>query len=624
VQTLVAHQASITLKDLIGSKFSGFDLERQIGVFLGDEHTALPPTSREKIYPIIVGEISDHGATAMTTVGPINAEKGLLPVIDTGQYDVVNPGTPPTYSAPPVITSATVVGAGGSETYQYAASIVTPYGESVMGNIVTVSGAPAPAQMSLSNYVQLEGTYDPGVNQTNAVRILGRSNPSAQWLDLANFHDPGTGTWGYLDGAANYPSPTRDELDIEKPWMGGGNPLNSNDVWGHLLVCLGEFLVDDIFWSDLNDQAEPKRVLADPSLEGIEWMTAQSPQWPYPGPTITRTNPVTGESFEATYILVRGHRYDAHINGDVTIAVNGAMADLVAQAFRAGARFINEHILKDKGTGYRTGSFGTLETFVNGDAQIWTSAWEAAQTLSATRIGGEGYLGDWTVHEPITVREWVQRFCLSFDCRLAVNQHGQIFPILIDDLADPAAGRAYREFVDGMDLLEQPLAHEEIENRIPYAYDFDPDGNALRVTGQFVESASSIAAHVPGGVVGNPNPRGVHETDIQELVYCRDPETALDSRARRLNRNKKAPRYVRHAQDFRALENDLGSQVRVTHRDGKGASGDTDTPLCVLEHIVHCSYGAMGTELVGMDIERIAVNGPLVLPLTLGPTVVLT
>lgn len=609
VQALPGHRFSLEAKDLIGSRFSGFDLDKTIGVPLGDEHVNLPDESRKKIYPIISGEHSDYPAL---DVNGVDARKALLPTIDTGDYDVsgeVSPA-PPTYAAPPVITSSGVVGTVGQRTYYYGATVITPYGESGMSNVVAVSGA---SVRNAGNYNFIEGTYDNGGHSPyNAVRIWRGDTPDnmSAWLDEANYFLP-EGSFGYADGAAPYPNITRDEYDEPKystPPASGVSALQSDTIWARLLVCIGAATVDDILWSDLADGVEPKRVVADPALEGVEWMTSSSPQWPHADPWLELANPTTGETIRGTYIYVRGRRLEAMRTGAVTIAVNAHMTDNVVQAFLAGQQFINEHILKDNGTGYRNGAYGTLETFANGDAQLWTSAWAAAQAVSVARIGGDGYLADFSIHVPITVREWIRRFCISFDCRIAVNQHGQIFPVLIDDLAVATAGRAYREFVDDVRLVDQTLANDEIENRIVYAYDFDADAGALRVVDQTIEDAASIAAHVPGGVVGNPNPRGVHQGVAQELLYCRDQATALDSRARRLTRNKEAPRYVVHAQDFRGLEDDLGAQTRFTHRDGKGATGDALTPLCVLRHTLRASHGSMETELLSIDIERLAVG----------------
>jgi hypothetical protein len=611
VQILPGRRARITTGDIIGSKFSAFALEKEIGVYLGDEHANLPDDSRKKIYPVIVGEHSDAGAI---DANGDTAEKGLLPVIDTGDYRIDGSTEPPEYAGPPTVTSSGVTGSGGDQTYYYGFSVITAYGETVMSSVVTVSGAPSLDEMDVNNHVYVYGTYDPGPNNDNRVRVWGRSsNPPSTWLAEVNYTDATTGTWGYMDGAAYAPSPTRREVDTEDPGpnIGTSTALQDDGVWSRFVVSLGVTDIHQLFWSDLADGDTPKRVEADPALEGVEYILPSSPQWPHDDPYLELTN-AAGETIRMTVFYARGPRVAHHRDGVVTMAVNGCgmeetgdgTGDLVDQAFYAGQLFINEHILKDNGTGYLSGNYGGLETFSDGDAQLWTSKWTAAQTLSISRVGGSGYLAAWAIHEPITVREWVRRFCLTFDCRLAVNRFGQIYPVLIDDLADVDTGRRYREREEGVELLDQSFAFDELENRITYNYDYDSDAQTFRVTNQTIEDAESIAANVPGGVYGATNPRGVYETGPQELYCTRDETTAVDTRARRLARNKRAPRYVTHAQDLIGLEDDLGDQTRFTHRDGLGASGDVDTPLCVLQHGV-TSYGEVGTRLVGFDLARL-------------------
>ena len=599
IQPASQRQIVVELSDVVGSNFSGLNLDKMIGLYLGDEHTALPEASRKLIYPIVVGEISDHGSlgTDPSSGLDVSAEKGMLPVIDTGDYDITGGAATPTLLAPPANVVATLVGPGsGPYTYSYAVTSGNAYGESGPSAVVTVTGCPK--IFDATTYVDL--TWDPVVGATFH-RVLGRVNPLATWLDGMN--NGGT----YVSPETQYFDD--DDHDIEKANPPFGGAPTSNDIWGRLLVSLGYTDVHDIFWSDLNPGGEPKRVLADPSLDGVEYLTSASASWPHPDPWLELTHPTTGAVIRATYIYVRGHRLAAHRDGSVTIAVNGCgMEDvgdgsgvMIDQAFYAGMWFLNEHILKDAGTGSTGGNLGPLETYANGDPQVWTQRWIDMQAVTIARIGGLGYLAAWTVHEPISVREWVRRFCLTFDCRLVVNTHGQIYPVLIDDLASTGVGRRYRERVEQVDLIDVRLAHDETENRISYVLDWDPDAQAFRYTESLViEDATSIAAHVPGGVVGTPNPAGVHQGPLQELWYTRDEETATDSRERRLTRNAYAPCYATHAQDLLGLETEIGDPVRLTHRDGIGSSGFVDAEFVVLEHIVRASYGQIGTEMVGI------------------------
>lgn len=579
--------ATIQVSDLVGSKFSSFDLEREIGVPIGDEHTNLPDESLGRIYPIIVGEHSDLDAV---DVNGESAEKGLLPVIDTGDYHIDGSSDPVVSLSAPANLTLEIVGTPGSRRVVYAVSTGNGVGESRKSADVAILNAPD--TLDLSNYVKI--TYDAVVGAT-FYRIWGRDSTNT-WLDGMN--NGGT----YVSPETEYHD-NGDDIPKSGPDLSTGTAVEDG-VWGRLLVSIGYTDVHDVFWSDLNEGGTPKRVKAQAHLDGVEFMTSSSADWPHADPYIE----VGG--IRQTVIYVRGPRLKAHRDGSVTIAVTGCgMEDvgdgtgvLVGQAFRAGQLFLNEHILKDGGTGYRTGDYGPLEAFANGDAQVATARWEAAQTKTAGWIGGTGYKGAWAIYEPLTVREWVRRFCLTFDCRLAVSHHGQIYPVLVDPTASASTGQRFREFVEGVELVDQRFAIDEVENRIVYSFDYDNDAQAYRATEQTLEDDESIAAHVPGGVSGGANPRGVFQRSAYELWATRDADTAADAMGRRLARNRRAPRYVTCGQDLLGAANELGDQIRFTHQHGIGPTGDVDTPLCVLSHTL--TFAPFGTVLVGFDLAR--------------------
>lgn len=588
VQLLPNRQIAIDVQDLVGSAFSNFNLDKTIGIPLGSEHTALPEDSIGKIYPIIYGEHSDRGAV---DENGDSAEKGLLPVIDTGDYHPFGEDVPTTYVTPPRNCTATLIGAGsGSRTYYYAITAVTNFGETTISNIASVSGCPD----SLDSATYVEVTWDPpatGSAYVIAYKVYGRStNPPSKRLDTMN----NGGTFVspeviYRDGRQG----SRTDFDTEKspgpPKTNTAVLEGTNMAWGRLLVGLGAVTVHQVYGSDLADGTAPKRVALD--IDGTDLVTANSVSWPHPDPYIELGG------IRQTVIYLRGPRLQAHRDGQVTIAVNACgyedvgdgSGTLIDQAFYQGQHFINEHILKDDGTGYRTGAWGPLEAYSNGDEQIKTSAFTAAQDLSIARIGGLGYLGAWTIHEPTTVREWVRRFNVTFDCFLGANHHGQILVALIDERATPTAGRHYRDRIDMVSLSDQRFDHDAIETAISYDYDYDTDSQAFRIVDRYLEDTDATAAL-----------KGLRQGAKQELFYTRDGATAYDTRLRRLFRHKRAPRYVSVTTNYLGVEEELSDQIRLTHYDGLGATGDVNTPGFIRKHRIDRGT----TTLEMLDLRR--------------------
>ncbi len=610
VTPLAGRQAQIEVTDLVGSQFSGFDLDKTIPAVTiqKSEWPNAPDTSIGKVYPLVFGEYSDMGAVDVTGA---DAAKGMLPAIYVGDYDVTGSLDPPAYGAPPVITGSGVVGTSGEQTYYYAASLITPFGESGLSNVVAINGA---AVRNLSNYNYLIGTYDTA-GSINKVRIWRSDSPTfTTWINEASY-SPG-GTFGYYDGAAPWPTATHDALDLPKPLAPRTTvgALQSTNVWGHYVVALGAIQeILGVYASNLANGTEPKRVLLDPSLDGVEFLTPQSAAWPYPDKWLVRNG------IRCTVILLRGPRNDQAQQGAVTVAVNlcgyeetgDTTGLLVDEAFKVFQLFLNEHVLKNGGTGYRDGNWGPLEEYDNGDPQLQTTAFAAAQAISVERVGPpRGYVFGFAVTEPLTLREIAHRLCLTGDCRCATNHHGQTKPVVIDDLADPTAGRLYVDRID-IKTFSITIADNEIEDRITYSFDWDADGGKYRTVNQVLEDAVSIAAHTPGAVAGDNDRRGVHETQPQELFCTRDVATAKDSRARRLTRNKYAPVYVTITVDLSGLEEDLGSQIRITHYDGLGTNGYNKAPFIVLSHRVDPENDEV--TLTCLELSRIAADGGLVM-----------
>lgn len=583
VQTLKGRKVRIDLADVVGSQFSGFNLDKTIpSVKLTDIGTVIDGL-KEQVLPIYAGEFSDFGAV---DVNGNPAEKGLVPCFDVGFVDATDPDATatPGYTAPPVTNTPTVIGAAGDQTYTYAATVITPFGESLPGNSVTVSSAPATSVMGLTNYVEISGTYDPGVAGTNIVRVLGR-NSTSTWLDDA-FLDPVTGDWWYNDGAHPAPTPTRDDVDIEKTYNGPttSGALDSDTIWNVMAICLGySYDILDVFGSDLADGVEPKRISLLP-FDGTDILTPSHADWPFPNPWIEK-NGITFTGF-----LARGPRLRHHQEGAVTFSANicGPHDDsspgvLINQAFPQLLWVLNEHVAKNSGTGYRTGTYWPLETYSNGDSLFNTVKFTEKQDITADWLGDSlGYLSSIYLTEPTTVRELVRRFCLTFGARLAHSHFGQVFPLLIAEPDDPTVGRHLRDRIEIVEIGDPVLAHEEVKNLFVYNYHWDPDARDFRNQNLKESNDTSIAAHIPGGVVGSADRRGVKQDD-RNLYYTNDEDTATDVIAKELERRARRPRYVPVTVKYMGLELDIDTPVRLTHHEGLGA-GDVATPGIVLEH----------------------------------------
>jgi hypothetical protein len=298
----------------------------------------------------------------------------------------------------------------------------------------------------------------------------------------------------------------------------------------------------------------------------------------------------------------RGPRLEHHRNNTVTIAWNGCGDDdvgdgsgtTITEAFKALQHVLNEYVLKDDGLGYRTGDFGPLEEFSNGVAKLKTSAFEACQDLTAEWIGGRGYQCAIAITVPTSLREFLRRFNVTFASNIGSNHHGQVFPVLIDDTADPTEGRLYHHHINVIRMTDQSIDHDAVETKVTYHYSFDSDAQKFRVSDQVIEDEAASAAYLV------PRERGV-----RQCYYTHDSATAADSNSRHLTRYKVPPRYVSIKTNLLGLEDEIGAQVRLTHYDGAGGSdGDVETPFLVIGHKTDPNPSETVT-LTLLDLQRI-------------------
>lgn len=578
IQCPPGRKARLRLADEVGSHFSGFDLEKTLGVRITRrEHPNAEDNVVNRIYPIVIGEHSDIGAVDEN--GAV-ADKGLLPVIDVGDYLLTDDGTtvddvPVQYLQAPTNLSAVIAGTSGSTTITYAVTALSPYGETTSATVTTTT---APAILNGTDYVTLSWDEVPGAIEYRVYRSTGSAGAGlvVRLNNGETYTDPET-TWDDTGVSATAQAPPATNGALVDQVLGDGTAIFG---WGRLITKIGANAeVHHVYASDLATGTTPKRVRMDESVYGGEFLVYGRSGWPHDDPYIE----INGIRMGVIY--ARGPRLQHHRDGVVTIAWNGCGDDdvgdgtgeIIDEAFQALQHVLNEYVLKDDGLGYHTGDFGPLETYSNGVAKLKTSSYASAQALTVTWIGGSGYLAAFAITEPISLREFLRKFCVTFACHLAANHHGQIYPFLLDDTAGSTSGRLYRDRIEIGELVSQQIDHDAVETKVIYHYDFDTEANRFRVTDQVIEDETATAAYL-----GEPRMRSP-----RECRYTRDAATALDSNSRHLTRYKVAPRYLGFRTDFTGLEDETGAQVRVTHYDGAGGvNGDDKTPFVVMKHLV--------------------------------------
>jgi hypothetical protein len=569
----------IEIEDFMGAHLGVLPPDKLVGRLLGDEHTNLPDASKERIYNILFGEHSDKGSL---DANGASAEKGLVSPVYSGMYDISD-GTspPPTVLPPPVIQDFGTVGGSGSKTYYYAASLITPFGESSLSNVVGISGK---SNRNLSNYNFISGTYTDLPGKTR-VRIWRSENATTftHWLDGANYD--GSGVFGYADGAAPWPNVTRDELDDPKRLTPIPVTTATIDegIWGRFVVAIGYVeVLGAPFASDLADGAEPKRVRLAASLEGVEWITAASPQWPHANPWIELTNS-DSVTIRQTVFYLRGPRLQHHIDGAVTVTVNvcgykGLNGLMINQASYVLFTLLNEFVEKNEGEGYLTGDFGPVEAFADATPKFLMSRIQAAQQLTVEQMGTTlGALGAIPITEPTTVGDILRFATASWGFRYTTNHRGQFYWYLIN--AASVIGVPYRERMEMKKVVDHRYAWDEAENRIRWQYHWDPDAQAFRNPVEPTSHDASIVAHGGEklGVFMNPS--------VREMRYTNDEATARWCIAQQLLLYAYPPRYLSFTTDLRGVEDQNGDPLRITIRkEGLGLAGETLAPAVLMRH----------------------------------------
>jgi hypothetical protein len=591
-------RAGMELVDQIGSQMSTGNLDTPIAKhkITRDNFPDCPQSNLGRVYPIIYGEHSDAGA--MTATGE-SAEKGLIPAIYVGSrttnLDDPFSGTP-TYLAPPTVT-ATVGGTPGTTTYYYGVTAHSAYGQTPIGTVVQVTTGPS--TLSTTNYIVLTWPAQTGAI---AYTVYGRNwaLPSQKLGTVT--------TTTYTDtGWATPTAPGPPSVNTAQISNAADTTQDTDFDWDFYLVSVGVVEIHAWYAADMIAGQEPKRIKMPTSTAGVDFLIPGQSGWPHAQPYLV-IDGVTVTGFYA-----RGPRSQAHKDGVVTIALNVCGYDdvgdgsgvMIDAAFRCLQHMLNEFVFKDDGAGYSTGTWGPLETFSDGTAMIQTSTFDACEAVTIGFIGGTGYLAAWCISDEMSLREFLQRFCTTFTCFVGPNQYGQIVASIINDAAEPTAGTLYLEQVNVGQLEDPEIAVDEIENRISFRYDYDTDAQRYRGDLEVIQDLDSQLAY-----------HSLRESGELELFCTRDRTTARDSMARRLMHRNVAPRYQRIVTNLAGQEDDLGSQIRLTHYDGPYAA----RPFLVMGSTLSPTGPNVSVTIRGFDLSAFIGNNvtlPQTVPFTL-------
>jgi hypothetical protein len=209
-----------------------------------------------------------------------------------------------------------------------------------------------------------------------------------------------------------------------------------------------------------------------------------------------------------------------------------------------------------------------------------------------------------------TWRDVIKKALRSSGSRIATNRFGQIASVMVDTGASISGTRHFRERIEIKRRAESRLVYSEIVNQYLYSYFWDPRAGNFRGVKIPISNPESIAAHVPGGVIGGTDLRGLKEEE-RELAYVSDPVTAYDVINRELVRRQRRPRYPAIVVPLLGIDHDLGERCRLTESgNGLGAAGDVATEVQILRHTTSLDQREVTLEFQDMrfNIETFIVG----------------
>lgn len=601
-------RARLTIEGAIGSLFTGLDLNKTFpNVRIGPEHPNAPETSVGLVYPLVIGEKADVNATDLNGN---SVEKGILPAIDVGDVLLLPDGTEVdpadgviTYLDVPTNLDAVVNGTPGTKQRIYAVTALSFYGETT------------PVSVTVEDSADI-------LNATDSVELTWDAVPDASAYHVYRDHK----RIALLNNGGTYTDPETTYTDVGVEAVAPGPPavntaqvsvdINGEDAFGWTrFVAAGKAChMEHLYgWNGAVGVA-PKRARIDAARFGwdAEVLMPGQAGWPH------ATDYVDIGGIRQTVFYARGPLVHHHRAKSVTLAWNGwgvddvgdGSGDPIIQAFPGLLWLLNEELLKNDGAGYKTGTYGPLETFSNGHTKLRASKFHEMQDRSKLYLGNDvGYIINLAITEPITVREFIRRFHHTFGSRDGTTRFGGWFPYLENDLeADPEVSgglsplqdedimsgnlgdetsgsppptgafalggerRAYRDKVNIIRYLGEETHHDKVQTKLVFDFSWDADAQRFRVPDQPITYDHTAYGHT--------EPK---QKPKRRAYYTDDEATAYDAQDRYLRRHLVAPRDVKFAVDYEGLDDELANEAWFTHYETSGsADGDVETRMLVI------------------------------------------
>lgn len=619
-------QFLIQAKDILGGHLRGFDLDALVPMWKLKDDFGLSPEWPEAndnaLAAIVCGDDSDHGSEVLPTGA--TAEKGLVPAIYTGKELISNgfPGTPPdapVYLSPPTVVIV-VTGSGPSHRVDCAATLLTHFGETNLGPIVTVPDYPNPCTPThYATWTINGGTLDPECIAWHPFVLDGGGTPKYRLDELNNgatFINPET---SYVDDGDDshfkgmYPGPpgiNTAQVAAGTPGIPGSGPM----FWDRWIVAA--FVLPfpdgavDFFGADLEAQGgTTKRVLlnasvANSGLRNSEIIAPGDALWPHANAWIE----VNNRRYSGFY--TRGARSTQAINGNVAFALNipgycenpDGTGLLLDQAGPIGQWFLSNCCGLDPTTPtYTNGSsWNDVPLFANGDPKLQTSAFAQFQTDTATAMGtADGPKCRFVINTAMTLREWLGKWGTTFYGRWRVNHFGQLGPKRMPHGLS-STGALNRDRIEVKHWLT-PAFDRQVVTEVTTVFDYDSELQQFRRQPARYQDDDAFEKN------GNrPKTR-----DRIELPFTGDPLTAEVSSRYWLALYTTPRRLQPWERDLSGISLDLSDPTLLTHYDGLGATGESNTQMWVDRHVF--SWQRQTVTITGLDLS--------LLPLPTLPTI---
>jgi hypothetical protein len=619
-------KASITFDDWIGSSLSPFNPAKKFptakltkGMF-----PDLPNDLDGAVQRLICGIVSVYGEK--DAQGTLIPEGAIIPqwvgkriLVDDGSE--APPTAVPVYLKPPVL-SVSVTGSGASQEVKCAVVAFTRNGSTTISNVITVPNYPkdpstsyyaswswtTPAdQAQYEDQIIRYGIYAWRTAQDTRWHMLDanvdEAAPPPNQFYVHNGEPPGDDNFGKM----MYPEPPTVNTAQVGVTVGGSSGPQSFE-WDVLFVCghaLNPDYIMNYYWPVWNDGGE---VFSEPIPEGgfgVDILAPGKTGWPHPTPYVDILDSVTGKTYRCTILYVRGPRADKHREGAAYFSLDTCgMEDVgdgtglpIRRGFFLLQHLMSEFVAANDGDGYLAGLWQGVPFFAIDPAlpMIDTDSVQTAQAQSVEWIGGLGYVLDFVIDSESTVGALVQRFNVNLGSMAFTNTRGQFAVKVFDDTASATDGNEYRQGIEFNSLGRTEIAYNELENRIFYSLGKDPRTGTYSIRNRKAFAQDSHDQY-----------KEWYDVTL-EFDLSRDLATSDDVVARRLMRNKFRPLYQSYPTNLIHYRDDIGSQVRLTHKQGMGATGYNQRPFVVVGLDLDCRRGQYVAR--ARDFRRVLASG---------------